>query len=291
LKIQHQVTDSVQASKSAPKSPKVCVIIPLYKNTFSEFEEISITQCFRVLKDFPIIIVKPNSLYINPLRKKFQNFLVESFNDSYFDSVHSYNKLMLSEEFYERFLDYEFMLIHQLDAFVFKDELAYWCRQNYDYIGAPWRIEIEFNSKIEESIWQIKQKFALWLNLKEERYGKYGPKEIIMKRGVGNGGFSLRRVKKFYDLVKKNEKAIDKYMELAKTHPAYNEDMFFGIEANRYFPRLRIPYWEIALKFAVEHLPEKAYKLNGGLPFGCHAWDIYETEFWKDKIESFGYKL
>jgi hypothetical protein len=38
-------------------------------------------------------------------------------------------------------------------------------------------------------------------------------------------------------------------------------------------------------------MPRKAYELNQGLPFGCHAWDIYETEFWKLHIGAQGYKL
>ena len=46
--------------------------------------------------------------------------------------------LMLSPFFYESFLDFKYVLIHQLDVFIFKDELNYWCNQNYDYIGAPW---------------------------------------------------------------------------------------------------------------------------------------------------------
>ena len=27
------------------------------------------------------------------------------------------------------------------------------------------------------------------------------------------------------------------------------------------------------------------------LPFGCHQWMIYEPEFWKARIEQFGYKF
>ena len=30
------------------------------------------------------------------------------------------------------------MLIYQLDAYVFKDELLNWANKGYDYIGAPW---------------------------------------------------------------------------------------------------------------------------------------------------------
>jgi hypothetical protein len=33
----------------------------------------------------------------------------------------------LSASFYERFLDTKYILIYQLDAFVFKDELQEWC--------------------------------------------------------------------------------------------------------------------------------------------------------------------
>ncbi|AFK04056.1 hypothetical protein Emtol_2923 [Emticicia oligotrophica DSM 17448] len=269
----------------------VCVIIPIYQDKLSQFEQISLSQGMRVLGHYPIIVVKPQTLNLSLLQEQYPQITFESFDDSFFKSTLTYNRLLLSEEFYSRFLAHEFMLIYQLDAFVFRDELEYWCQQGYDYIGAPWRIEIDFDSKIKELIWHFKRKIALWFDLKEELHGKYGPKEIIMKRAVGNGGFSLRRTKKLLSLIPKNKAKIEEYLEKVKTHPAYNEDMFWGIEMNRFWPNLRIPNWRTALKFGVEHLPQKAFQLNGGLPFGCHAWDIYETEFWKKEIEKFGYKF
>ena len=269
----------------------VCIIIPIYQEKLSKTEEISLAQGIHILGKHPIIIIKPTSLNISHLQQQYSQIQFESFEDTYFKSTLSYNRLMLSEEFYSRFLAYEYMLIYQLDAFVFRDELAEWCAKGYDYIGAPWRIEIDFDSKIKELLWNVKKKLAIWFNLKEELYGKYGPKEIIIKRSVGNGGFSLRRTKKLFSLIPKNQKKIEEYLEKVKDHPAYNEDMFWGIELNRYVSQLKIPDWRTALKFGVEHLPQKAYQLNGGLPFGCHAWDIYETEFWKKEIEKFGYKF
>jgi hypothetical protein len=263
----------------------VCVVIPLYKNTLTHYEQISLNQCLKILKNYPIYFVKPQALSIDEISKNAENLRVESFSNDYFESVQSYNRLMLSEEFYGRFAQYEFMLIYQLDAYIFRDELTDWCHKGYDYIGAPWRIEIDFDSKVKEFIWNFKKKIALWFDLKENIYGKYGPKEIIFKRSVGNGGFSLRRVGKFLNLIPKHQKTIEKYLQLAHSHPAYNEDAFWCIELNRYYNRLRIPDWKIALKFGVEQLPQKAYQLNGGLPFGCHAWDIYETDFWKQFIE------
>ncbi len=43
---------------------------------------------------------------------------------------------MMDNTFYKQFLNYEYILIYQLDAFVFKDELNY-CSQGIDYVGAP----------------------------------------------------------------------------------------------------------------------------------------------------------
>ncbi len=269
----------------------ICVVIPVYRVNLSHFEEISLAQAVKILGNYSLIIIKPNNLDVSPILKKYPSLQVENFDDSYFKSTLTYNRLMLSEEFYKRFIAFEYMLIYQLDAFVFKDELAEWCQQGYDYIGAPWRIEIDFDSYWKECIWQLKRKIAIWLDLKEERYGKYGPKEIILKRAVGNGGFSLRKISKFLSLIPGNQSKINEYLQKASEHPAYNEDMFWSIEINRYFSKISIPNWKIALKFAVEHLPEKAIRLNGGLPFGCHAWDIYDTDFWKKEIEKFGYRF
>lgn len=263
----------------------VCIVIPIYKESLTHFEQVSLNQCVSVLGNYPIIFAKPKTLSIKHLAEKYPSIKSQDFDDDYFISVQSYNRLMLSEEFYKRFAAYQYMLLYQLDAYVFKGELSEWCKKGYDYIGAPWRIEIDFDSKIKELVWNFKRKIALWFDLKEELYGKYGPKEIIFKRAVGNGGFSLRRIEKFLELIPKHQKTIEKYLSLAPTHPAYNEDAFWCIELNRYVNRLKIPDWRIALKFAVEHLPEKAYQLNGGLPFGCHAWDIYETDFWKKFIK------
>lgn len=267
----------------------VCVVIPIYKNNLSHFEQISLQQCVKVLGKYPIHIIKPSTLAIEEIQRNFPTIIIDNFDDVYFKSVQSYNKLMLSASFYEYFSQYQYMLIYQLDAFVFKDELADWCKKGYDYIGAPWRIERDFSSVFDKITFTIKKKIALWFDLKEERYGKFGPMEIILKKTVGNGGFSLRKISKMIAAIKSNQKKIDQYLTLAHSHPAYNEDMFFCVEMNRYFQKVRVPSWDIALKFAVEHMPEKAYQINGGLPFGCHAWDIYETGFWKAQIEKFGY--
>ena len=78
--------------------------------------------------------------------------------------MEGYNELLLSENFYTTFSAFKYILIYQPDSYVFRDELMEWCKEGYDYIGAPW---------LEDNDEQIK------LN------------------GVGNGGFSLRNIEKF----------------------------------------------------------------------------------------------
>ena len=118
------------------------VIIPVYKSLPDRYEEISFRQCIKILSKHPLCIVTFSGLNIDWYRDILQTFKVdfsiEYFDKAYFESLSGYNKLMLSKQLYQRFMAYEYMLIYQLDAYVFRDELEYWCRQGYDYIGAPW---------------------------------------------------------------------------------------------------------------------------------------------------------
>lgn len=94
----------------------------------------------KVLQHYPIIFVAPDSLHADYFTSEDQ---IERFDDAYFKSPKTYNKLLINPLFYERFVAYEFMLIHQLDAYVFKDELEKWCNKGYDYIGAP-KLKLKF---------------------------------------------------------------------------------------------------------------------------------------------------
>ncbi len=267
----------------------VAVVVPLYKSVLSAYEQIAFKQGLQTLKKHPIKIVKPVSLDISSLLAAHPQPEVENFADDYFKSVQTYNRLMLSPEFYERFVDYEYILIYQLDAFVFRDELLEWCSKGFDYIGAPWRIERDFSSVTDRIIFSLKKQLAIWFDLRDKRRGNQ-PMDVILKMTVGNGGFSLRKVQKMLDIVRNKRPKIEEYLK--QEGPLYNEDIFFCIEMNRYFTQVSLPHWREALRFSVEDLPSKAFVLNGGqLPFGCHAWDIHEPDFWKLHFEKFGHKL
>jgi len=122
------------------KNNEVAIIIPIYQEQISDYEKISFLQCFRILGQYPIYLVAPENLNIQEYNKlaASNSFKVIRFNNKFFQGIAGYNKLMMSVNFYETFSSFRYILIHQLDAFVFRDELLHWCHQNYDYVGAPW---------------------------------------------------------------------------------------------------------------------------------------------------------
>ena len=264
---------------------KVAVIIPFYKTGLTPYESISLQQCFKMLSGYPVIAVKPRKLQLSAEITAYPFAGIVSFDDDYFKDVQGYNRLMLYEMFYHEFLPYEYILICQLDAFVFKDELAFWCNKNVDYIGAPWIKHHGYADVVKA----IKSHLQYYFHTRYNVYKDGVPSDKQFENKAGNGGFSLRRVKKFYDICRSQRDMIAQYN--SSNHHLFNEDIFWSVEVNRKRRILKIPNWRTALKFSVEFCPERALLLNKGeLPFGCHAWDR-NVEFWRPIFEKYGYGI
>ncbi|MFN8356515.1 MAG: DUF5672 family protein [Spirosomataceae bacterium] len=266
----------------------VAVVIPIYRSTLTPHEQISLQQCLKVLAQYPIVVVKPVSLELIGWQPYLPVIQQISLPDYYFEGIAGYNKMMLSATFYQQFSQFDYILIHQLDAFVFSDQLQNWCQKGYDYIGAPWLKDVDFKSTWEEQWFNLKKWIAIRWNLKKA--DGITPKEIQSINSVGNGGFSLRKVNTFLQAIAQFSAEIEHYLTQPQHH--FNEDVFWSIEVNRRGRYLQIPDWRVALHFAVEFFPEKAYRFNNQqLPFGCHAWDIHETEFWRPYFKAQGYDI
>ncbi|MCF0072630.1 hypothetical protein LZD49_19270 [Dyadobacter sp. CY261] len=235
----------------------VAVVIPVYQSTMTDAEEMSLKQCMTILGNYPVIIAKPAGLDLSALQKKYSTVTFQSFDDNFFTGIDTYNRLMTSIDFYKTFTAYEYILIYQLDAFVFRDELKEWCAKGYDYIGAPSLHQPDFDTIPAES-------------------AKVFAHALSTHRVVLNGGLSLRRIP-----------GILRYLKIYNTfYPAWkgNEDMLFCQEATRLKPMkifMKLPKWQEALRFAFEKSPAASYELtNHRLPFACHAWERYEPSFW-----------
>lgn len=241
----------------------VNVIIPVYKTKLNELEKVSLDRIYQVLQKHPLVVIKPQSLNITPLLEEYPQLTVEEFDDNYFKSISGYNRLMLSSEFYQRFSDCQYILICQLDAYVFTDELIKWCNKGYDYIGAPWLVRPIYNFPLLALASWIKKQYC---NL------FHRPNSQITNFKVGNGGFSLRKVSSHLQATSKLKHIIEEYLAHTKNH-IFNEDVFFSVEVNRHGLCFTYPTYSEALQFSFDKYPALCYELNNSrLPFGCHSW-------------------
>lgn len=273
---------------------KCAVVISVWKENISECEALAISQCLKVLKDHPIVFVSPMHLNLDAYKslcdQNNNDFYVERFDDGFFEDILAYNHLLLNIEFYKRFEKYEYILLYQPDAWVFKDDLQAWIDKGYDYIGAPW--------------------FEGWANPKPD---------ACLLPYAGNGGFSLRNVQKIIKILSfpisicyvrkwkdvfedfKKNRLISNILSIpyfiwkryGSCNLAHNffketklyEDRVFAKYVSKFYKKFRVAPPSEAMYFSFEVAPSSLYEMTKHtLPFGCHGWEKYEPEFWSQFI-------
>ncbi|WPU91643.1 DUF5672 family protein [Mucilaginibacter sabulilitoris] len=250
----------------------VFIAIPIYKQAPAASEMRSLDQCIKILHAYPVIFIAPQSLDTQAYEERCRDrvdFKIIRFADQYFENIAGYNRLMLSPSFYKKFLNYKFMLVYQLDAWVFKDELRYWCIQGYDFIGAP-----HLPAENAEGEMQFLKNYAKFLEVIS------GIFKITRKvKNVGNGGFSLRKVKTCYWMLRLLKSKVLRWGQ-------NNEDVFFKYWGNLLYPLFKMPGDQTALLFSIEVLPEVSLKqISPAIPFGCHAFEKYDKRNWQRVME------
>lgn len=252
----------------------VAVVVPIYKSYLSFEDRISLDQTYKILSKYPIVIIHPEGLDMSLIKKDYPKVTFKAFDAPFFSSIEGYNKLMLSEVFYRAFADYSYILITQLDAYVFKDELKEWCSKGYDYIGAPWLqsqiCRLPIINQIIKYIAFVKR--FCGIRSKYFRYGK-----------VGNGGFSLRKVHSHIKVIQEQSDTVRLYSEIKNRKHLFNEDTFWAMEPKHF----KYPSTYEAMLFSYNKYPEVSYKLtNKATPFGCHGWTKRKyRKFWCKKSE------
>lgn len=264
----------------------VAVVIPIYKpfDELVETEKAALMQIKAVLYERDIFFIHPSFLDPSAYLAILEPLKVKTFriDNTYFGNLERNNELFISNFLYRHFSQYDYMLLHHTDAYVFSDQLDYWCSQDLDYIGAPW---FEGN---KEPVYPLKFK------------------------GVGNGGFSLRRIKSFLK-ISANRSFMNYYLILFNLHKFLEgnhylflrkylginfimkalreqtgyEDEFWGMVVPQYYKWFKVAKPEQALKFSFEVLPRSLFELNNNeLPFGGHAIEKYDPDFWASFILS-----
>ena len=268
--------------------PNPVIVVPVHSLPLLVSELKSLESFRRTLKGHVLHFIMPERLKLIDF-EILENERVTRFPNRYFQSTDSYNGLLTSSWFYEQFMDFTHMLICQLDCLIFKNELFHWCLKDWDYIGSP----------------------MLKCN---------GDPEIDSDWVIGNGGLSLRKIGSFLRTLKTlSPKAVyfdsktrtcdapdfalgyfpeeSKYRFTIKTWFRSviagwrvdqelrgfraNEDIFWSIEAVKFDPKFRVAPFEEGRQFAFEKHPSFLFQKNANnLPFGCHAWNKYEVDFW-----------
>ena len=263
------------------------IIIPIYKRLIelTNNEKLSLNRTIEIFANEDVILLIRESINRDEYNSEFsQNFKYIIIPDFHFYDINSYSKLLMSSFFYSLFSKYTWMLICQLDAFVFRNDLiTFTKRKDFFFVGAP---VIDADLKGWENI--------SW---------------------VGNGGFSLRRVDLCFNSIKKLEiiSRINKILNLEKDsflsflnrlilnklfnlkfnkyltrylcETPVNEDVFWGLWVPSFFSYLKPADINTATKFSFEVSPELIYQNVNCLPMGCHAWEKYNPDFWKKFIQ------
>lgn len=263
-------------------SKDVVIVIPIYKRITSKYEIMSFKRIVKVFCNRDIRIVSPesNHKYITELCDGQNNIDFELFENKYFKSIKGYNRLLMSKEFYKRFEFYTFMLICQLDVYVFKDELNLWLNKRYDNIGAP-----------------IFRGYSM-------------PSAVFQEIG-NNGGFCLRNIQKcikvldcikfryfsITTILRIKEKPILKLFRffrdgllfnynVNKLKPIINEDIFWSVIVPIEIKSFKSCPPNEAMYFAFDANPKYLYKkTNNNLPLAIHGWWRYDLEFVKKLIQ------
>lgn len=257
----------------------VVVVVPVYSETLTADEQISVAALQRHLSAYDVALLVPDTLRRPPISAH-----AIAFNADYFSGTAAYSRLLLSSEFYRVFSGYRYMLIYQLDALVFSDQLAHWCSKGYDYIGAPVHVHSDDQSAAF----------------------------------VGNGGFSLRKIESFLHVLEGSEsppssieacrriasapspdvealpglQRISKTLSIARqisqgVHTyagsyTLNEDLFWSLRAPYFTSSFRRPSMDEAARFSIDKHPAYWMRRNdGAVPFGCHAWAKYDRDLWE----------
>jgi hypothetical protein len=264
------------------------IVIPVHKIIPTKKEIISLKQCQKILGHRNILILAPNGLDLSDYKNILPDAIEFLVNPKWMASIEAYNRMMISPFIFNALKEYTHVLIHEPDAIVLRDDLDYWCNQDYDYIGAPWFQGL--NNALPDASF----------------------------RGVGNFGFSLLRISKVLIIVASKK----------RWYPYRNvfQEIFSGLKGD--FKRLSngiigmgnggklkgagklylkhcdifwcelVPEFEkdfkiasadTAIFFSWEVLPQRCLQLtNGKLPFGIHAWARYDFDFLKPHLESAG---
>lgn len=203
----------------------VTVVIPIFTTQLSEAETKSLEKCLDILGQFPILFIAGEDTSLDLFSKNYPSIASYRFEKEYFENRATFQKLLVRDDFYDRFDWSEFILIHELNTFILKNELRYWCKQGFDFVQpCP-------NSLVQS--WQdafISKKL-----------------DSQTTEQLGSCGLSLRRVGPMRKALRKNRKLIYQFFT-KQTNPT--EAVFWEQQNHKLLASLITPTPVVRKRFA-----------------------------------------
>ena len=275
------------------KNDKAVIVVPFHKSVPSADEENSLKNTLQVMSSWDVVLILPlgisASWYRSFMKKNNFEFRIEILEEGFMGSIEKYNQMCFTPLFYEKFEQYECLLIAHLDAWIFKDVLADWIAKGFDYLGAP--------------LFLSKRKLFLQSIRPDDTVARIYSRMLPFG---GNGGLSLRNVAahlrvtraikgkvnilliwkmyaylisklRFFHVIKGSQlliRLISNPLKFRNRYMVY-EDLMLSIcipivDRNFYSAPVKS-----ASKFCIDY-PYLEYLLKTGglteLPFGIHGW-------------------
>jgi Protein of unknown function (DUF5672) len=271
-------------------SKMVAIVVPVSNRPeLTADEQISLRHLLHFLGGYDKFIIAPRGLNV-----QLPGFGTRYFSRKFFGSARAHGYLMYRRGFYKQFEDYNYILIHHLDALVFSDQLMEWCGTDVDYIGAPWIPCADAAPWVKEprvgcgGLALMKVEAALTVlneryRREPARYWEEGFRDLAAE--VASRLQYFKRMRSITRLaptwLRGSRTQIRQQLDRIERNTR-NNDVFWSFHAVKYMPTFRIPDWKTGLRFAFEVAPRKCFELNESrLPFGCHAWPKYDRSFWE----------
>jgi hypothetical protein len=242
----------------------VSVIVPILDPQINPTEERLLHHCLDMLDRYPVIFITYEGADLSIIKEHNEEIDVIYFPEKYFHSRAHLASLFLMEDFYDRFSWCEFLLIHELNSWIVRDELHYWCKQGYDYLkaGPLKNADIE---KIDGIVSRLK--------------GLSDDEKRLFGRAFKDNGIYLCHIERMMNTIKAKRKEIYAYRH--SENFSHADSVFWELEANRFWPHLRKPTHIVRDHFAQD---AANINLNKTLPFaltGISKENIHQLPYFK----------
>ena len=250
-------------------------------------ERAALKQCsFVFAEKRNIVFVVPENLDCSVYLEVIPTAEVKRFDDSYFTGISSYSRLLLTPDFYHCFEEYTYMLIYQLDGWVFRDELDEWCGKEYEYIGAPFflqdgkkRLPVVGNGGVSL------RNIAAMLRVLSAPEKKMFPNKLLW-RFFRNYIAQCRYLCCLGPLLKMTgflSNTRGHFLDSVRRSGLNQEDVVFYFLSREFTADgLLMAPLEEAVLFSLDAAPRLFFR---EVPAFCHAWRKNDPEFWTKYIK------